>query len=116
MNRSLLKILGWGWTLFLIAGVAINQISPSSVLLIDKSYCSSEQWEIVAQADEQIYQTSQLRTVILFNDLSQEKLSPPPVPSLIHKLATYGRPNLKLQSQLQQTYPKAQFLSCNSSR
>ncbi|MEY3255008.1 MAG: hypothetical protein RLZZ29_139, partial [Cyanobacteriota bacterium] len=39
MNRSLFTILGWGWGLFLVLGVAIAQIFPGSILLIDKSYC-----------------------------------------------------------------------------
>ncbi|GCL35735.1 MULTISPECIES: hypothetical protein [Sphaerospermopsis] len=112
MNRSLFKILGWGWGLFLIAGVAITQISPRAILLIDKSYCPPEQWQKVAQTYAQKYQTSQLHTVILFDDLSQEKFSLPPQPSVISQLSTYGRPNLKRQSQLQKTYPKAQLLSC----
>ncbi|MBU7581897.1 MAG: hypothetical protein KAF91_03130 [Nostoc sp. TH1S01] len=112
MNRTLLKILGWGWTLYLIAGIAIAQISPGSVLLIDKSYCSPEQWQIVAQAYAQKYQIFRPHTVILFDDLGQQKFSPPPNPSVIYELSTYGRPNLKLRSQLQRTYPKAQLLSC----
>jgi hypothetical protein len=112
MNRALLKILGFGWMLFLIAGIAIAQISPGSVLLIDKSYCSPEQWQTVAKAYAQQYQTSQLHTVIVFNDLSQEKFSPPPNPSVIYQLSTYGRPNLKLKDELQKAYPKAQFLIC----
>lgn len=112
MNRSLFTILGWGWGLFLVAGVAISQIFPGSILLIDKSYCPPEQWQKLAQIYAQKYENSQLHTVILFDDLSQEKFSSPPKPSLISQLSTYGRPNLKRQSQLQKTYPKAQLLSC----
>lgn len=115
MNRSLLTILAWGWGLFFIAGVAIANISPRSILLIDKSYCPPEQWQKVAQTYAQKYQNSELHTVILFDDLSQEKFSPPPDPSVISQLSTYGRPNLKRQSQLQQTYPKAELLSCRFS-
>jgi hypothetical protein len=115
MNRSLLTILAWGWGLFLVAGVANTQIYPRSILLIDKSYCPPEQWQKVAQTYAQKYQNDQLHTVILFDDLSQEKLSPPPEPSVISQLSTYGRPNFKRQSQLKQTYPKAQLLTCQFS-
>ncbi|MFM7363357.1 MAG: hypothetical protein ACKO11_02390 [Cuspidothrix sp.] len=112
MNRSLFRILAWGWGLFLVAGVAISQIFPGVTLLIDKSYCPPEQWQKVAQIYAQKYENSRLHTVILFDDLSQEKFSSPPKPSLISQVSTYGRPNLKRQSQLQKTYPKAQLLSC----
>jgi hypothetical protein len=115
MNRSLFTILAWGWGLFLVTGVAIAQIYPGSILLVDKSYCSPEQWQRLAQTYAQKYQNSQLHTVILFDDLSQEKFSPPPNPSVISQLSTYGRSNLKRQSQLQKTYPKAQLLSCHLS-
>lgn len=113
MNRSLLTILGWGWGLFLITGVAIAQIYPSAILLIDKSYCPPAQWQKIAQIYTQKYENHQMHTVILFDDLSQEKFSPPPDPSIISQLSTYGRPNLKRQSQLQKTYPKSQLLSCH---
>ena len=115
MNRSLFKILAWGWGLFLVAGVAIAQIAPHSILLIDKSYCPPKQWQRVSQTYAQKYHNSQVHTVILFDDLGQEKLSPPPEPSVISQLSTYGRSNLKRQSQLKQTYPKAQLLSCQFS-
>ncbi|MFM7407085.1 MAG: hypothetical protein ACKO3K_10575 [Cuspidothrix sp.] len=114
MNRSLFTILAWGWGLFLVAGVAISQISPPLILLIDKSYCPPKQWQKLAQIYAEKYQNSQLHTVILFDDLNQEKFSPPPQPSVINQLSTYGRANVKRQSQLQKTYPKSQLLSCRS--
>ncbi|PSB17078.1 hypothetical protein C7B65_19905 [Phormidesmis priestleyi ULC007] len=114
LNRYLLQILGAGWMLFLVAGWAIAYSSPGSVVLIDRSYCAPTQWQQVAQAYERHYQTSRLQTVILFNDLSQENLSPAPTPSVVRNLTTYGRSNPVRLSELQRIYPNAQLLNCRS--
>ena len=112
LNRSLLRILGAGWLLFLTAGWAIAQSFPSTVVLIDRSYCSQAQWQQVAQTYDRYYQTSRLQTVILFNDLSQERLSPVPAPSIVRDLTPYGRASPDRLSELQRLYPKALLLTC----
>jgi hypothetical protein len=114
INRYLLKILGLGWLCFLLAGLAINQVYTGQIILIDRSYCPSSQWQVVVQSYQQIYQQpGHIQTVILFNDLGEETLTSAPTPETIQKLSTYGRSSKVRQAKLEKHYPTAKLLSCH---
>jgi hypothetical protein len=119
INQRMLKLLGWGWLGFLIAGIVISLAFPipSLVVLIDRSYCNdSARWQQVVNTYTNLYQQHQWKTlnlqkVILFSDLAQESIPPPP-PENIQNLKTYGRQNLQQLENLQKDYPKSQLLTC----
>jgi hypothetical protein len=93
--------------------------TPNLVVLVDRSYCPLNQWQQVTQTYQTLYRQHQqqrlhLQTIILFSNLGQEVLSPPPAPAVIQNLSTYGRPDPQRQAELQKAYPKAHLLSCHS--
>ena len=121
LNQSLLRLLGLSWLCFLVAGLVIRLVfaTPNLVVLVDRSYCPLNQWQQVTQTYQTLYRQHQqqrlhLQTIILFSNLGQEALSPPPAPAVIQNLSTYGRPDPQRQAELQKAYPKAQLLSCHS--
>ncbi len=119
LNRSLWRTLGLGWLGFLLTGLAIAGVfaSPTVVVLVDRSYCTPEAWQQVVHSYEQLYrqhqqQNLQIKQVILFSDLGQEVLSPPPVPEVIRAIRTYGRSNPQRSERMLSAYPKANLLAC----
>ncbi|WP_427158881.1 hypothetical protein ACQFX9_23405 [Aliinostoc sp. HNIBRCY26] len=119
IKTQLLKTLGISWLAFLITGLLISWLFaiPSVTLLIDRSYCPTAEWQQVAQSYTEIYQQYQQRrlqvkSVILFSSLGEDKLSIPPKPEAIKQLQTYGQSQLQKQLQLQKIYPQARVLQC----
>lgn len=116
----LLKTLGFSWLAFLITGLLISWFFaiPTITVLIDRSYCPSDQWQQVSQTYTDLYRQHQLRqlhvqTVILFSNLGQEAFTSPPVPVMIQTLSTYGHSDRKRQAELQKAYAKTQLLNCH---
>src|SRR3712207_937750 len=100
LNRHLLRTLGLGWLGFLVVGLAIGWVfaAPTVVVLVDRSYCAPAQWQQVVHSYEQLYrqhqqQQLQIQQVVLFSDLGQDVLSPPPAPEVIRDVSRYGRSN-----------------------
>jgi hypothetical protein len=119
LNRPLLQVLGITWFAFLISGLVISVgfAIPQITVLIDRSYCSPNQWQSVVAQYEQVYEQQQqgevkFRAVVLFSDLGEEVRSHPPAPSEIATLSTYGRMNSIRQQDLQRNYPKSTVLGC----
>ncbi|MBW4661697.1 MAG: hypothetical protein KME15_23755 [Drouetiella hepatica Uher 2000/2452] len=121
LNTPLFKTLGLSWLMFLITGLLISWLFaiPTLTVLIDRSYCPSNQWQQVSQTYTDLYHQHQrrqlqLRSVILFSNLGQEVFASPPLPEAIQALSTYGYSDLYRQAELQKTYSKTQLLGCHS--
>ena len=121
LNRKLLTTLGLGWLGFGIVGSAIAfALPPTQVtILIDRSFCPQDKWQAIAANYNDLYQQHQnrdlqIKEVIVFGDLGQEVLSGLPSPDTVRSLNTYGRSNQERQKQLQNSYPQAKLLSCQS--
>ncbi|MCF4970584.1 hypothetical protein [Nostoc sp. CMAA1605] len=119
IKTQLLKTLGISWLAFFITGLLISWLFaiPSVTLLINRSYCPTVEWQKVVQDYTEIYQQYQQRrlqvkSVILFSSLGEDKLSTPPTPEAIKQLQTYGQSQLQKQLQLQKMYPQARVLQC----
>lgn len=120
LNTQLFKILGLSWLVFLITGVIISWLFtiPSITVLINRSYCPSIEWQQVVQAYTKLYQQHQqhqlqLKSVILFSSLGDEKLSTPPEPQVLQNLPTYGLQQPQRHLQLRKDYPQAHLLQCS---
>jgi hypothetical protein len=121
LNTPLFKALGLSWLTFLITGLLISWLFaiPTLTVLIDRSYCPSNQWQQVSQTYTDLYYQHQrhqlrLQAVVLFSNLGQEVFSSPPQPETIQAISTYGHPDLHRQAELQKTYPKTQLLGCHA--
>lgn len=119
INRTLIQVILVAGLGFLMTGVIIQLVFPipSLALLIDRSYCSTEDWQKVSQPYEKLYRSYEeknlnLKPVILFSSLGEEVLDTPPKPVTLQSMNTYGKPDLERRQKLQQSYPQAQFLSC----
>jgi hypothetical protein len=117
IDRQLLRVLGITWLAFLISGVVISVgfTAPQITLLIDRSYCSPNQWQSVVAQYEQIYQQHnevRIKAVVLFSDLGEEVRSRPPKPSEIAALSTYGQMNPARRQYLHRNYPNSKILGC----
>ena len=117
LNRQLFQVLGITWFAFLVSGlvISIGFTVPQITLLIDRSYCLPNQWQSVVAQYEQIYQQHdevKLKAVVVFSDLGEEVRSPPPLPSELAALPTYGKINLTRQQDLQRNYPNSKILGC----
>jgi len=105
-----------------VTGLLIRQfiVPPQVALLIDRSYCSTDDWQQLSQTYSQLYQqhqrqTLRLQPVVLFSNLNQDSFETPPSPEAIQNTKTYGQADSKRQLALQQTYPAATLLSCHTS-
>ncbi|MEO1402912.1 MAG: hypothetical protein AAFV72_16915 [Cyanobacteria bacterium J06635_1] len=118
-TRRLLKTLGFSWLAFLITGLLIRGLwaAPPLTVLIDRSYCPTHQWQQVSQTYANLYRQHQrqqvrLQAVIVFSHLGQEKIDPPPTPTTVQTLTTYGQFDKQRQTVLQKSYPNAKLLGC----
>ncbi|MGB3513100.1 MAG: hypothetical protein WBA93_28575 [Microcoleaceae cyanobacterium] len=118
-NRYFLKVLIVGSTGFLLGSLFIGQFFPipEFAVLVERSFCSSEQWLGVSQTYAELYHQNQfkqvnLTPVILFSDLGEEVLESPLTPEEFNSLTTFGRSNSKRLSLLKKNYPNAQILRC----
>jgi hypothetical protein len=117
LNLRLIKTLGIAWLAFLTAGLLIAATTPSTTVLIDRSFCSPTAWQQVVTRYEQLYQqhqrrSVQIKSVVLFSDLGEEVRSQPPTPAEIAALSTYGQKNTIRQQKLQHSYANSQILKC----
>jgi hypothetical protein len=120
LNRRLWQTLGSGWLSFLIVGLAIYglSVSPTTVVLIDRSYCPTPDWQQVVQQYKNLYQQHyrhqiHIKTVVLFSDLGEELFVSPPTPEIIQVLNTYGLTSSQRRQQLQATYSTTRLLGCH---
>lgn len=120
LNIRLFKTLWLSWLAFLITGLLISWsfAIPTITVLIDRSYCSPDQWQQVSHTYTDLYRQHQwrqlhLQTVILFSQLGQEIFASPPMPTKIQNISTYGHPDRQRQAELQKAYPKTQLLGCH---
>jgi hypothetical protein len=111
--------LGLGFICLLSAGYIINSLfpPPSIVVLIDTSYCQSEKWQQVSQRYEGLYerdrrQQLKIESVILANSLGTKEIVPPPSPSAIAELSTFGTPAEELSRNLQLSGIQTEILTC----
>lgn len=119
LNKTLITIVGIGWLSFLVMGLIITQVFANSeiTLLIDRSYCPSNQWQKVVETYRDFYNQNQdkqikITSVILFSDLGEERLTTLPTPEEISQINTYGKPNLNRQKEMQQKSNSAKLLIC----
>lgn len=122
LNKSLIRTIICSGLAFVLVGWLISRviISPALVILIDRTYCPPTQWQQISQSYQQLYQQHQqhqvqIKTVIVFSDLSEETFPTPPSPDTIRSLPTYGRSNTQRQTQLQAAYPNTTLLACQTS-
>lgn len=108
-NRRLLITILAGWASFAGLGLMLRQglTVPEVTVIIDRSYCEPAQWQTVADRYQVLYEQHQKKqleigSVILFSDLGEETLVPPPEPKTVRQLKTYGRKDPARQEQLQQ--------------
>ncbi|HEY9736130.1 MAG TPA: hypothetical protein V6D06_07600 [Trichocoleus sp.] len=122
-NKRLVRILGLGWLAFIGLGFGLRQglQGPTTVVVIDRSYCEPNQWQQVAQSYSDLYDQAQARQlrieqVILLNDLGEEVLETPPDPAEVKALSTYGRSNPARLQAISQQFSKATVLTCSSQK
>ncbi len=119
LNRVLIATLSLGWLGFVALGLGIRIFAtPSVVILIDQSYCSSEDWIPVTHRYQTLFRQQQqkrirIEQVITFSSLSQAQLDPIPTPEQIQSLNTFGRSGSQRENSLLATYPNAEVLKCN---
>jgi len=113
-NRRLLITVLAGWAGFISVGVILRQAIaiPPVTIVIDRSYCEPQSWQIVADRYQGLYEQHQKRqiqieSVILFSDLGEEILDTPLDPSAVEQLRTYGRQDPDKQQALQQRLEQA---------
>lgn len=118
-NRRLLQILGLGWLAFIGTGWGLRQTiqGPSTVVVIDRSYCAPDQWQQVADAYSDLYDQAQnrqlqIKQVILLNDLGEEVRQSPPAPTEIQSLNTFGLADPARVQELAEQFPSTKVLTC----
>ncbi|NEP41933.1 MAG: hypothetical protein F6K25_30235 [Okeania sp. SIO2G4] len=119
LNRYLLTILGLGWLSFMITGIVLNQVFavPNFVLLIERSYCPSQQWQQVVEEYIDLYRQNQqhlvkIESVVLFNDLGEEVLTTVPTPEELRGQSTYGRSSPQREAELRKAYGQVKVIRC----
>ena len=121
MKRTfrLLKPIGLSWLAFLVVGVAIALFFPipSLTVVIDRSYCPTNQWQQIAQTYDQLYEQHDqkklvLEQVVMVSDLGQDVFETPPKPDVIRQLSTYGKRDGDRLSALQQKDTNVRLISC----
>ena len=119
LNQRLLKTLGLSWLTLLLSGLIIHWVLavPTTVVLVDRSYCPDAQWQQVIQRYQDLYQQHrqnqlEITQVIFFSTLGEELVSPPPLPETLRQLPRYGRAEPQRQQQLKAQYLEAVLLTC----
>ena len=119
LNHTLFRIIGCGWLGFIAVGVVVSRVFavPTVALLIDRSYCGPFQWRKVSEAYEEIYTQYQrdrvkFSQILLISDLGEEVVEVPLTPAEFRRLRTYGQASSERLSQLEQSYPAVEVLSC----
>ncbi|NJL44656.1 MAG: hypothetical protein HC922_00695 [Leptolyngbyaceae cyanobacterium SM2_3_12] len=118
-NQRLLTILGLGWLAFWGLGLGLRQALSGTAItvVIDRSYCSTAQWQPLTNTYANLYAQHQQRRlvidqVIYISDLGQEVATTIPSPEEVRALSTYGRFNATQMQQVTETHPNAMVLSC----
>ena len=118
LNRYLLLFIAASCTAFLLIWLLFNWlIIPHVTVIIDRSYCQSQQWqERVVKNYTQLYEQHPKRLkitqVVMFSDLGVEEFEKIPQPVQIKTLATFGQHNRKLRQQLETNNSSVRVLSC----
>ncbi len=110
----LLGSLGYVGVAALIAGLFPR---PTLTLLIDRGYCSPQQWQALGDRYAKLYrqqQWGQIRVAqtVLFSSLGEEIQNPPLSPQQFRDLRTYGHSPGDRAKELQRRYRQSVLLRC----
>jgi hypothetical protein len=129
INWAFLRTMAVGLGSFGLAGLAIGWMFPTArvVIVVDRSFCSPNQWQLTTAAYRDRYQAHQqkqieIKRVILVGDLGEESLPQLPTPEDFAALPTFGRSNTNALARWRQgkSLPpelqgaRIEFLSCGS--
>ncbi len=102
----------------LAASIIIQRFFPpqSIVVLIDKSFCPDENWQVLVREYSKLYRQHQQKhinidSVVVVNSLAKEVIHPLPSPEAIAELSPFGTADPQLKQQFSMTSTK--ILSCN---
>ncbi|EFA69005.1 hypothetical protein CEP10_02470 [Cylindrospermopsis raciborskii S07] len=118
LNHRLITIVLTGWISLLVSGLVLVLATPSITVIIDRSYCPSDQWQtqvVIPYRDlYQKHQDKQLKieSITLLSDLGQESSKKIPTPEEIAILNTYGKLSSDRQKSLEKLSQKAKLLRC----
>ncbi|MFM7560214.1 hypothetical protein [Cylindrospermopsis raciborskii] len=118
LNHRLITIVLTGWISLFVSGLVLVLATPSITVIIDRSYCPSDQWQtqvVIPYRDlYQKHQDKQLKieSITLLSDLGQESSKKIPTPEEIAILNTYGKLSSDRQKSLKKLSQKAKLLRC----
>ena len=118
LNHRLITIVLTGWISLLVSGLVLVLATPSITVIIDRSYCPSDQWQTqVVIPYRDLYQKHQdkrlkIESITLLSDLGQESSKTIPTPEEIAILNTYGKLSSDRQKSLEKLSQKAKLLRC----
>ncbi|BAZ88831.1 hypothetical protein NIES932_02960 [Raphidiopsis curvata NIES-932] len=118
LNHRLITIVLTGWISLLVSGLVLVLATPSTTVIIDRSYCPSDQWQTqVVIPYRDLYQKHQdkrlkIESITLLSDLGQESSKTIPTPEEIAILNTYGKLSSDRQKSLEKLSRTVKVLSC----
>lgn len=111
LTYRLFFTLGCGGLAFGLAGAAVSALFPipKQTILLDRSYCPPEQWQVVAREYARLHSQHRRKVVMItevvtFSNLGSQPLPELPTPLEVEQMRTFGRAANAEREQLEQQY------------